>query len=44
MFVDPIAVLKAWGFAIAPGVQVRYGNTSRGTPVRDAATGTIRQG
>jgi hypothetical protein len=32
IFVDPIAVLKAWGFEITPGVEIRYGNTSRGTP------------
>ncbi|MHC4392539.1 MAG: hypothetical protein ACYS22_14660 [Planctomycetota bacterium] len=42
VFVDPIAVLKAWGFEIAPGVSVRYGNTSDGVPIRDEATGTIR--
>ncbi len=40
-FVDPIALLKAWGFQIAPGVEVRYGNTSRGVPTRDEARGVI---
>lgn len=33
-FVDPVAVLEAWGFEIAPDVRIRYGNTSRGVPVQ----------
>ena len=33
-FVDPVAVLEAWGFEIAPNVRIRYGNTGNGTPVQ----------
>ncbi len=32
-FIDPIALLEAWGFDIMPGLTVRWGNTSAGTPV-----------
>lgn len=31
-FIDPIALLEAWGFDIMPGLSVRWGNTSAGTP------------
>jgi hypothetical protein len=41
-FVEPVALLKAWGFKVAPGVKVYYGNTSDGTPTIDEATHTIR--
>lgn len=41
VFVDPIALLQAWGFEIAPGVEVEWGNTSRGIPTRDEARGVI---
>ncbi len=34
-FIDPLAVLEAWGFEIADGVRIRYGNTEDGTPTRD---------
>lgn len=40
-FIDPIPVLKAWGFEIAPNVRLRSGNTSAGVPVQDPETGTI---
>lgn len=41
VFIDPIAVLKAWGFNLAPGLTIQYGNTSRGTPTRDEARGVL---
>lgn len=41
IFVDPIALLKAWGFQIAPGVTVQYGNTERGVPTRNETRGVI---
>ena len=40
-FIDPIAVLQAWGFEIDPNVTLRYGNTRHGVPVRDLETKTI---
>jgi hypothetical protein len=43
IFIDPIAVLAAWGFEIADGVSVRYGNTRHGVPVRDVEAGIIRE-
>ena len=43
IFVDPLLVLEAWGFEIAPGVEIRWGNTSRGAPLRDLAAGVVRQ-
>lgn len=43
IFIDPIAVLEAWGFEIADGVEVRYGNTRHGVPVRDVEAGVIRE-
>lgn len=39
--IDPLAVLEAWGFEIAPGVSVRYGNTEDGSPVRDLEGGVL---
>lgn len=42
-FIDPLAVLEAWGFEISPSLRVRYGNTSAGTPVRDLEAGVIRE-
>lgn len=44
VFIDPIALLKAWGFQVAPGLEVQWGNTKHGTPVRDEAQGIIRMG
>ncbi len=41
-FVDPIALLKAWGYKISPNVTVQFSNTSDGTPFIDEATHTIR--
>lgn len=35
VFLDPIAMLEAWGFEISPRVTLRYGNTRHGTPVRE---------
>jgi hypothetical protein len=43
IFVDPLLVLEAWGFEIAPGLEIRWGNTSRGVPFRDVDAGVIRQ-
>mgnify|MGYP001256341774 CR=1 FL=1 len=40
-FIDPLAVLQAWGFEIAPNVSIRYGNTSEGVPTRDLANGVL---
>ncbi len=39
--IDPIALLDAWGFEIAPDVRIRYGNTSDGVPVRDLEAGLL---
>ena len=39
-FIDPIALLKAWGFEIAPGVTLRYGNK---TPRLDDAGHVLRE-
>lgn len=41
-FIDPIALLEAWGFEMSPSLSIRYGNTEAGTPVRDAEGGVIR--
>ena len=40
-FVDPVALLKAWGFEVSPSVRVRFGNTSDGVPVINAETNVI---
>lgn len=48
-FIDPIALLKAWGFEMSPSLQasaergggIQFSNTSDGTPVRDLENGTI---
>ena len=40
-FIDPLAVLQAWGFEISPNVSIRYGNTSEGVPTRDLDNGII---
>lgn len=44
IFIDPIAVLEAWGFEVADYVNIRYGNTSDGVPYRDVENGVIRAG
>lgn len=41
-FIDPIALLEAWGFEISPNVRLRYGNTGDGAPVQVAEEGVIR--
>lgn len=49
-FIDPVAVLQAWGFEMSDrltsaaenGGGVQYSNTSDGVPVRDLETGVIR--
>lgn len=41
ILVDPIAVLEAWGYETAPGLRIRWGNTSEGTPVRNLERGII---
>ena len=49
-FIDPIAVLQAWGFEMSPsltssaerGGGVHFSNTSDGTPIRDLDTGIVR--
>lgn len=42
IFIDPLAILEAWGFEISPGVTLRYGNTEDGVPVRDLEQGVVR--
>ncbi|MCA9581079.1 MAG: hypothetical protein KC416_04750 [Myxococcales bacterium] len=42
IFIDPVAVLEAWGFENSPNVRLRYGNTSRGTPIQDTEQGVVR--
>jgi len=41
VFIDPLALLKAWGFELAPGLTIDWGNTSRGIPTRDEARAVI---
>lgn len=41
VFIDPIALLEAWGFEIDPALSLWYGNTASGTPVREG--GVIKQ-
>ncbi len=33
-FIDPVELLKAWGFEVSSNVTLRYGNTSDGVPVQ----------
>lgn len=40
-FIDPVALIKAWGIDIADGVTTSFSNTSKGTPRIDSATGLI---
>ena len=40
-FIDPVALIKAWGFEVEPGVSTTFSNTSKGTPQIDAKTGLI---
>ncbi len=48
-FIDPIALLDAWGFELSDSLQrsadigggVRFSNTEAGTPVRDLENDTI---
>lgn len=42
-FIDPLAVLEAWGFEISPGLTIRFGNTEDGVPVRDLEGGVVRE-
>ena len=42
-FINPITLLKAWGFEIAPRVTLRYGNTRHGAPIQDLERGVIQQ-
>jgi hypothetical protein len=50
-FIDPIAVLQAWGFEMSPNLEasaqrgggVQFSNTSGGTPTRDLELGIIRK-
>lgn len=50
-FIDPIALLKAWGFEMSPsltaaaerGGGIQFSNTADGTPIRDLENGTLRQ-
>ena len=39
--IDPIALLEAWGFETAPGLDVHYGNTEDGVPERDLEAGVL---
>jgi len=39
--IDPIALFNAWGFETSPGLRVRYGNTSDGTPVSNPERGIL---
>lgn len=39
--IDPIAVLEAWGFELSPGLQIRFGNTEDGVPVRNLERGIL---
>lgn len=37
--INPLALLKAWGFKLAPGLTVYFSNTSKGEPVEDKVNG-----
>jgi hypothetical protein len=39
--VDPISLFEAWGFGLAPGLDIDFGNTEDGVPVRDAERGVV---
>lgn len=39
--IDPIALFEAWGFQLRPGLQIDFGNSSEGRPVRDLEHGVI---
>jgi len=34
-FIDPIPLLEAWGFEMSPNIDVRFGNTRHGVPLRE---------
>ncbi|MEZ4227410.1 MAG: hypothetical protein R3B13_41110 [Polyangiaceae bacterium] len=40
--VDPLRLFAAWGFKLRAGISLRWGNTSSGTPYRDAWAGVVR--
>ncbi|MBL7670858.1 MAG: hypothetical protein JNM39_10260 [Bdellovibrionaceae bacterium] len=42
--IDPVAVLKAWGFKISPDLTIFYGNTTKGVPVQDPVSGLLVAG
>jgi len=39
--IDPLALLEAWGFELASGLRIRYGNTEDGVPQRNLERGII---
>jgi hypothetical protein len=39
--IDPIALFTAWGFKMAPGLDIDFGNTEDGTPVRNEEYGVV---
>lgn len=40
--IDPLSLFEAWGFELAPGLDIDFGNTEDGTPVRDAERGIVQ--
>lgn len=43
IFIDPIALLRAWGFEMSPNLQIIYGNGSAGEPTQDSDAGVIEK-
>lgn len=39
--INPIALLKAWGFTIQTGLKIRFSNTEAGVPVIDEVNGVL---
>lgn len=43
VFLDPVTFLKAWGFEMAPDMDIEFSNLEKGIPVRDEVSGTLRK-
>lgn len=39
--INPIALMKAWGFKLAPNLQINFGNSAEGNPVEDPSSGLL---
>lgn len=43
IIVNPISLLKAWGFQLDPHLEISFGNTEAGIPVIDEVNGVIKK-